>query len=92
MEERIFESCSGVCSHVRCGGTDLLRLYRLIRSNAVCLILAVILAAAVYLLVYLLLEGPSREKLSRMPGGAYLVKIAGKLHEESKEKYLPLSD
>ncbi|HJD26717.1 MAG TPA: polysaccharide biosynthesis C-terminal domain-containing protein, partial [Candidatus Blautia intestinipullorum] len=55
-------------------------LYRLIRSNAVCLILAVILAAAVYLLVYLLLEGPSREKLSRMPGGAYLVKIAGKLH------------
>lgn len=57
-------------------------LYRLIQSNAVCLILAIALAAVTYLLVYLLLEGPSREKLSRMPGGAYLAKIAGKMHRE----------
>ena len=51
-------------------------LYRLIHSNAVCLVLAIFLAALTYLLVYLLLEGPS--KMSRMPGGRYLVKFLGK--------------
>lgn len=48
-------------------------------SNAVCLIVAVVFAAAVYLLAYIFLEGPSREKLSRMPGGTYLVRIADKV-------------
>ena len=54
-------------------------LYSLIHSNAVCLIVAVVFAAAVYLLAYIFLEGPSREKLSRMPGGTYLVRIADKV-------------
>ena len=54
-------------------------LYSLIHSNAVCLVVAVVFAAAVYFLAYIFLEGPSREKLSRMPGGTYLVRIADKV-------------
>lgn len=56
-------------------------LYRLIQSNVICLMLAIVLAAVTYFLVYILLEGPSQEKLSRMPGGVYLIKIARKMHK-----------
>lgn len=55
-------------------------LYRLIQSNAVCLVAAVILAAGTYFLVYILLEGPSPDKLRRMPGGTYLIKVSEKIH------------
>ena len=55
-------------------------LYFLIHSNVICLGLAVILAAAAYFLVYIIVDKTAAERLSRMPGGSYLVRIADKIH------------
>ena len=55
-------------------------LYFLIHSNVICLGMAVILAAAAYFLVYILVDKTAAERLSRMPGGSYLVRIADKIH------------
>ena len=55
-------------------------LYFLIHSNVICLGIAVILAAAAYFLVYILVDKTAAERLSRMPGGSYLVRIADKIH------------
>ena len=55
-------------------------LYFLIHSNVICLGLAVILAAAAYFLVYVIVDKTAAERLSRMPGGSYLVRIADRIH------------
>ena len=55
-------------------------LYFLIHSNVICLGLAVILAAAAYFLVYIIVDKTAAERLSRMPGGSYLVRIADRIH------------
>ena len=43
------------------------------------LCVAIILAAMAYFLVYILVDKTASERLSRMPGGAYLVRIAQKI-------------
>ena len=55
-------------------------LYFLIHSNVICLGLAVILAAAAYFLVYVIVDQTAADRLSRMPGGSYLVRIADRIH------------
>ena len=55
-------------------------LYFLIHSNVICLGLAVILAAAAYFLVYVIVDKTAADRLSRMPGGSYLVRIADRIH------------
>ena len=54
-------------------------LYKLIQSNVICLCLSIALGGATYFIVYILMEKPSRERLRRMPGGAVLVKIFGRM-------------
>ena len=48
-------------------------------SNIICLGVSIILAAAAYFLVYILVDKTASERLSRMPGGAYLVRIAQRI-------------
>ena len=54
-----------------------------VKSNALstmfCLGVSIILAAAAYFLVYILVDKTASERLSRMPGGAYLVRIAQRI-------------
>ena len=50
-------------------------IYYLLPVNIICLCLAVGMAAAVYLLVYLFLSKPSDAELARIPGGNYLKKL-----------------
>ena len=54
-------------------------LHRLISSNVICLLPAILVAVVVYGLGYLYIAHPSKELLRRFPGGSYLVKIAVKL-------------
>lgn len=54
-------------------------LYALLHSNIICLGIAVILAAIVYFMVYLIVSKPTDEDFAMMPGGAYLKKIYRKL-------------
>ena len=54
-------------------------LYALIQSNIICLGISVLLAACVYLIVYLILMKPDENDLARIPGGAYLGRILNKL-------------
>jgi stage V sporulation protein B len=54
-------------------------LHALLPSNVICLGVAIILAAMAYFLVYILVDKTASERLSRMPGGAYLVRIAQKI-------------
>lgn len=54
-------------------------LYALIHSNVICLGIAVILAAIVYFLVYLIVSKPTDEDFAMMPGGAYLRRLYHKL-------------
>ncbi len=53
-------------------------LHRVVSSNVICLVPAIIVAVLVYGVAYLVIAKPSRELLRKMPGGAYLVKIAAK--------------
>lgn len=55
-------------------------LYYLVHSNALCLGVSVMLAAAIYFVVYLLLSRPSAEEINALPGGRYMKKIARVLH------------
>ena len=54
-------------------------LHALLPSNVICLGVSIILAAMAYFLVYILVDKTASERLSRMPGGAYLVRIAQKI-------------
>lgn len=54
-------------------------LYALIHSNFICLVLAVALGGIAFFLAYLMLTRPTEAELSRLPGGAYLRRIAAKL-------------
>ena len=54
-------------------------LHRVISSNVICLLPAILVAVVVYGLGYLYIAHPSKELLRRVPGGNYLVKIAVKL-------------
>ena len=54
-------------------------LHRVISSNVICLLPAILVAVVVYGLGYLYIAHPSKELLRRFPGGNYLVKIAVKL-------------
>lgn len=54
-------------------------LHRVIPSNVICLLPAILVAVVVYGLGYLYIAHPSKELLRRFPGGNYLVKIAVKL-------------
>lgn len=54
-------------------------LHRLVPSNLICLAVAIILAAIVYFLVYIMVDKTASERLARIPGGAILVKLAGKI-------------
>ena len=54
-------------------------LHRVIASNVICLLPAILIAVTVYGVAYLFIAHPSRELLRRFPGGAYLVKIAVRL-------------
>ena len=54
-------------------------LHRVISSNVICLLPAILVAVVVYGLGYLYIAHPSKELLRRFPGGSYLVKIAVKL-------------
>ena len=53
--------------------------HAILPSNITCLGISIILAAAVYFLVYILVDKTASERLSRMPGGTYLVRIAEKI-------------
>ena len=55
-------------------------LHMIVPSNIICLGVSIILAAAVYFLVYVLVDRSASERLSRIPGGTYLVRIADKFH------------
>ena len=54
-------------------------LHAVLPSNIICLGVSIILAAAAYFLVYILVDKTASERLSRIPGGAYLVRIAQKV-------------
>ncbi|MCD8153615.1 MAG: polysaccharide biosynthesis protein [Clostridiales bacterium] len=55
-------------------------LYALIHSNAISLCVAILAAVLVYFVVYLLLEKPTAEQLSGIPGGRTIYQLAAKLH------------
>ena len=55
-------------------------LYALIHSNFISLTVAVLLAVIVYFAAYLLVSRPGEDELYMIPGGAYLVRIARKVH------------
>ena len=50
-----------------------------IKSNFICLIVSIPVAAVVYLFAYLIISKPSESQLRRIPGGSYLIRIAEKL-------------
>ena len=50
-----------------------------VKSNFICLIVSIPIAAVVYLFAYLVISKPSEAELRRIPGGSYLVRIAEKL-------------
>lgn len=52
----------------------------IVRINAVALIFAIIVAAACYFALLLLLKGMSEKELKRFPGGTHLVSLAKTLH------------
>lgn len=47
-----------------------------IKSNFVCLLFSVPVAAVVYLLSYLIISKPSEEEIRRIPGGSYMIRFA----------------
>lgn len=55
-------------------------LHAIVPSNIICLGVSIILAAAAYFLVYVLVDKSASERLLRIPGGMYLVRIADKFH------------
>jgi stage V sporulation protein B len=54
-------------------------LYHLIHSNFICLCIAIVFAAAVFFLVYLVASKPTRHDLAVLPGGNILYKVGKKL-------------
>lgn len=52
-------------------------LYYFIKNNFICLMISIPLAAAVYLLVYLLLSKPTEAEFARIPGGRTLYRFLG---------------
>lgn len=46
-----------------------------IKSNFVCLLFSVPVAAVVYLLSYLIISKPSEEEIRRIPGGSYMIRF-----------------
>ena len=50
-----------------------------VKSNFICLIVSIPVAAVVYLFAYLIISKPSESQLRRIPGGNYLIRIAEKL-------------
>ena len=50
-----------------------------VKSNFICLIVSIPVAAIVYLFAYLVISKPSESQLRRIPGGSYLIRIAEKL-------------
>jgi len=50
-----------------------------VKSNFICLLVSIPIAAVVYLFTYLIISRPSEDELRRIPGGSYLVRIAEKL-------------
>lgn len=54
-------------------------LYKLIHSNVICLGISICLACVVYFMVYILVDKTAAERLSRIPGGAVLVRVARKI-------------
>ena len=50
-----------------------------VKSNFICLIVSIPVAAVVYLFAYLIISKPSESQLRRIPGGSYLIRIAEKL-------------
>ena len=50
-----------------------------VKSNFICLIISIPVAAVVYLFAYLIISKPSESQLRRIPGGSYLIRIAEKL-------------
>ena len=55
-------------------------LHVILPSNFICLGVSIVLAATAYFLAYILVDKTASERLSRMPGGAYLVRIANRFH------------
>ena len=55
-------------------------LHAIVPSNIICLGVSIILAAAAYFLVYVMVDKSAAERLLRIPGGTYLVRIADKFH------------
>ena len=56
--------------------------HAILPSNIICLGVSIILAAAAYFLVYILVDKTASERLSRMPGGHILFES----HRESEDK------
>ena len=54
-------------------------LHAVLPSNIICLGISIILAAAAYFMVYILVDKTAAERLSRIPGGTVLVRIAHKI-------------
>ena len=54
-------------------------LHVILPSNIICLGISIILAAAAYFMVYILVDKTAAERLSRIPGGTVLVRIANKI-------------
>ena len=50
-----------------------------VKSNFICLLVSIPIAAVVYLFTYLIISRPSENELRRIPGGSYLIRIAEKL-------------
>ena len=55
-------------------------LYAVLKSNFLALIPAIVLAAGVYFMVYLIAAKPKAQTLAGLPGGSHLVKVSRKLH------------
>ena len=55
-------------------------LHAIVPSNIICLGVSIILAAAAYFLIYVMVDKSAAERLLRIPGGTYLVRIADKFH------------
>ena len=54
-------------------------MYHLVHSNVISLGIAVIIAAMVYFICYLILSKPSEEDMRLIPGGRILVRLTGKI-------------
>ncbi len=55
-------------------------IHMLLNSNAIAVIISIVLGVIVYFVLMLLLKGLTEDELSRMPKGTVLIRIANKLH------------